>query len=371
MGKLKIWGLLGFGAAIALTACSQSSGKAESSQSDNIIESKEDNSLKGSTLNLYTWDGMFPQEVLDSFTKKTGIKINYSNFDLDETMFAKLEETKGADYDLVIADDYIVQLAIEEGLVSELDKTKISTYDNINPLFQSKFFDPDNKYTVPYGAGIPLIVYNPETVKTEITGYKDLWNPELAGNIGIIGNYRVVNGIALKTLGYSFNTEDLSQIQQAGDKLNSLAPNIRLISDSNLQDFLLSGEVGAAFMYTSQVTQALRANPELKEVYPKEGLGFGIIAGFIPSKAPNSDAAYAFLDYINEPETAAKCFEYIGYFVTNKAAEKYISDDWKDLIVFPEDRTSLIENGELIENISDEANELHNKLWEEFRQATN
>ena len=68
---------------------------------------------------------------------------------------------------------------------------------------------------------------------------------------------------------------------------------------------------------------------------------------------------------------AEKCFEYIGYFVTHKAAESYVSDDWKDLIVVPEDKISLIEGGELIENISDEANELHNKLWEEFRQETN
>lgn len=370
MKKSIIYGLLGFGAAIALTACAGGSNtetsSAQSSGADNAQPS-----LSGSTLNLYTWDGMFPQDVLEGFTQKTGIKINYSNFDLDETMLAKLEETKGGDYDLVIADDYIIQLAIEEGLVMELDKSKISTYDNINPLFQGKFYDPDNKYTIPHGAGIPLIVYNPDTVKVPIAGYNSLWNEELKGNVGIVGNYRVIDGIALKTLGYSFNTEDLTQINEAGEKLKDLAPNIRLISDSNLQDFLLSGEVGAAFMYTSQVNQALAANPELKVVYPEEGLGFGIIAAFIPSKAPNSDAAHAFLEYINEPEVSAKCFEFLGYFVTNKAAEEYVSDEWKDLIVFPEDKTSLIKNGELIENINDEANELHNKLWEEFRQETN
>ena len=81
-------------------------------------------------LNLYTWDGMFPQEILDGFEKETGIRINYSNFDYDEDMLAKLEETKGGDYDLVIADDYIIELAIQEGLAQKLDTGKISTYDN-------------------------------------------------------------------------------------------------------------------------------------------------------------------------------------------------------------------------------------------------
>ena len=87
-----------------------------------------------SEMNLFTWDGMFPQEVLDEFEAETGIRIYYSNFDTDEAMLAKLEETQGGDYDLVIADDYIIELAIAEGLVQKLDKSKISTYDNLNPL---------------------------------------------------------------------------------------------------------------------------------------------------------------------------------------------------------------------------------------------
>ena len=121
-------------------------------------------------LNLYTWDGMFPQEILDGFEKETGIRINYSNFDYDEDMLAKLEETRGGDYDLVIADDYIIELAIQESLAQKLDTSRISTYDNLNPVFMSQFYDPKNEYTVPYGAGIPLIVYDPGLTDVKITG---------------------------------------------------------------------------------------------------------------------------------------------------------------------------------------------------------
>ena len=104
--KSKVLGLLGLGAILALTGCGQSGNSAgASSQAQSSEAGKTDDSLKGTTLNLYTWDGMFPQEVLDGFTKKTGVKINYTNFDLDETMLAKLEETKGGDYDIVVADD--------------------------------------------------------------------------------------------------------------------------------------------------------------------------------------------------------------------------------------------------------------------------
>ena len=318
-------------------------------------------------LNLYTWDGMFPQEILDGFEKETGIRINYSNFDYDEDMLAKLEETKGGDYDLVIADDYIIELAIQEGLAQKLDTSRISTYDNLNPVFMSQFYDPQNEYTVPYGAGIPLIVYDPGLTDVKITGYEDLWDPALENNVALTANYRVIDGITLKTMGESFNTEDLDVIRAAGDKLLTLAPNIRVINDNNTQDYLISGEVAAAFLYTSQVSAALQARPDLEVVYPKEGLGFGIMAGFVPAKAPNADAAYAFLDYINQPENAAKCFEYIGYYCTNKAAEEYISDDMKKMIVLPEDAAE----GEIVQNISQEAENLHAEIWNQFKNACN
>lgn len=316
-------------------------------------------------LNLYTWDGMFPPEILDGFEKETGIKINFSNFDSDEDMLAKLSEAKGGAYDVIIADDYIIDIAIQEGLVQKLDKTKISGFSNINPLYQGQFYDEQDEYTVPYGAGIPLIVYDPEMTGFELTSYEDLWKEKLENNVALIGNYRVINGIALKTLGESFNTEDISAIEKAGEKLLQLAPNVRVINDSNTQDFLLSGEVAAGFLYTSQVTMALNGNPDLKVCYPKEGLGFGIMAGFIPAQAPNAEAAHLFLDYILDPERSAKCFEYIGYYCTNKAAEAYISEEMKEQLVVP----ASVKDGEIVQNISAEAEDTHSKIWNEFKTA--
>ena len=89
------------------------------------------------------------------------------------------------------------------------------------------------------------------------------------------------------------------------------------------------------------------------------------MAGFVPAKAPNADAAYAFLDYSKEPENAAKCFEYIGYYCTNKAAEEYISEDMKKMIVLPEDAAE----GEIVQNISQEAEDLHAEIWNQFKSA--
>ncbi len=311
---------------------------------------------------LYTWEGMFPQEVLDGFEEETGIELIYSNFDTDETMLEKLAQAEGKDYDLVIADDYIIESVVEEGLAQKLDKSKIENFDNINPLYQGQFYDEEDAYTVPYGAGIPLIVYDPEAVDFEIKGYKDLWDQSLKDSIALTANYRVINGITLLTMGKSMNEEDVAVIEEAGEKLKALAPNVRMIQDDNTQNALLNGEASVAFLYTSQVTQVLSENPDLKIVYPEEGLGFGIMAGFIPSQAPNSDAAHEFLDYILQPETGAKCFDFTGYYSTNQAADELLENP--DLAV-PESVTE----GEIIQNVSVEADAAYNKNWTEFKAA--
>lgn len=320
----------------------------------------------GEVLNIYTWDGVFPKEVLDGFTKETGIKININNFDTDETMLAKLKAAEGGEYDLIIADDYIVKTAIEAGLVEKLDMKKIKGFENINYRYKGLFYDEKNEYTIPYAAGIQTIVYNPDKVKMKIEGYEDLWDGKLKDSLGIVANFRVIDGMALTTMGKSYNEEDVKTIEAAGAKLKKLAPNVRLIKDDNLQDDLLSGEINAAVMYTSQVTAALKNNSDLKVVFPKEGIGFGVMASFVTSKAPNKDAAYKFLNYILEPKNAAKCASHIGYYCTNSAAEKYLSKKEKKYLTLSENLNDM----EMIRPVNSKAEEAHSKVWTEFKNAT-
>lgn len=321
-------------------------------------EKKEEDNKE---LVLYTWEGLFPQEVLTDFEDETGIRIISSNFDSNETMFEKVQQSDGKDYDLVIGDDYIIEQIVNNGLAKELDKEKLKNYDNINPLYQSQFYDPENKYTIPHGAGIPLIVYDPEQVDFEIQGYEDLWKPALEDKIATIASYRAVEGMVLLTMGKSMNEQDPAVIKEAGEKLKELAPNIRMIQDTNTQNALLNGEASVGILYTSQVIAALAENPDLKVVYPKEGLGFGIMNFFIPKNAPDTEEAYAFLDYILEPEVAAKCFDFVGYYCTNKAADELVNPD----LVVPDSVTK----GEIIQNVSAEAEEVYNQNWTEFKAA--
>lgn len=320
----------------------------------------------GEVLNLYTWAGMFPDEVLAEFEAETGIRINYVNYDYGETMLAKLQAEEGGTYDLIIADDYIIETVIAEGLAQKLDKSKIPSHGNVNPLYQGQFFDPTDEYTIPYGAGVQTIVYNPAKIDIEIGGYADLWDASLADKVGIISNYRVINGMALKVMGESYNTTDVDTIAAAGEKLAELAPNIRLIKDDNTQDDLLSGEIDAAVIYTSQVTMAKMTDPSLEVVFPEEGIGFGIMGMFIPSKAPNADAAHKFMEFILDPQRGAKCYEYLGYYCTASASEPYISEEYREFLTLPAEFTA--DRMEMIGNITPEADAAHLAAWTSFRE---
>jgi spermidine/putrescine-binding protein len=351
----KIWMLL---IPLALIGVSCNRVKGESQQAAAAPQNRQ--------FTLYTWEGMFPQEILDGFEKDTGYRINFVNFDYDETMLSKLETAGGGDYDLVIADDYIIETVISEGLAQKLDKGKIPNYKNVNPVYLKPFYDPADEYTVPYGAGVQTIMYDPSQINIGITGYGDLWDSSHRGKLGIIANFRVINGMALKVLGKSYNTNDINDIRAAGEKMLSLAPNIRLIKDDSLENDLLSGEIAVGVMYTSQVTTAKLENPALEVVFPSEGIGYGIMGSFIPSKAPNPDAAHAFLDYIMDPQRGAECFEYLGYYCTFSASESFISEEYKEFLTLP---AGFNTNMEMIGNINEASEEEHTRIWTAFREA--
>lgn len=319
-------------------------------------------------LNIFTWDGYFPQDVLDDFVAQTGIKLNFSNFESNEEMLTKLEAAKGGDYDLVIASDYIIDIARKKGgLLGELDKNLLPNYQNLDPAFQSQFFDPDNMYTVPYSAGTPLIVYDQAKVGFEITSFEDLWKPELKDSIAAIDDQRNMLGITLKTMGKSFNETDPAVLEEAGKKLMELKPNIRVLTYNNIQDNIIGGEANVGYMFSSQVALALDARPDLSVCYPKEGMGFGIDSMFVPINAPHKGNAHTFINYILDAEVGAKVSSQIYYLCPNKASAPFLPDSFKNnkALYIP---SEVLGNTEFIQDVG-EATAVYDRLWTQFKQS--
>ncbi|MDR1972411.1 MAG: spermidine/putrescine ABC transporter substrate-binding protein [Treponema sp.] len=323
---------------------------------------------------IYTWEEMIPQEIFDDFTRETGVEVVLKTFDFNEDMLVELEMNNGGGFDLVIADDYIVEFAINEGLAQKLDKKLLPNLRNVNPFYQHHFYDPDDEYTVPYGAGIQTIVYNPDKVNFEIRGLSDFWNPGLRNRVGITANYRVINGMVLKTMGSGYNETDPEIIDAAGDRLLDLVPNVAVIQDMDLDELILNGDIDVALMYSDQVFKSMMQNPRLKMVYPREGIGFGIMPAFIPLNAPNPEAAHWFLNAIMERRRGARCFEYLGYFCTFQASDPYIKQEYRPFLLLPtEERNgrtvSRFGNYEFMFNLPEEAEAAHARIWDAFTVA--
>ena len=146
-----------------------------------------------------------------------------------------------------------------------------------------------------------------------------------------------------------------------------LKGNVRTLSVNNLQDVILSGEASAGFMFTSQVAMALDANPELKVVYPEEGLGFGIDCLTVAANAPHPENAFAFLNFLLEPEIAASVSSQIYYLCPNTAAQQFLPEAYKANGAFATP-SEMLDTAEFVEDVGTELAAEYEKIWTEFKQ---
>ncbi|MEG0766804.1 MAG: spermidine/putrescine ABC transporter substrate-binding protein, partial [Clostridia bacterium] len=257
-------------------------------------------------------------------------------------------------------------IARNEGLLLELDKSKLPNYVNIDPVFQNQYYDPDNKYTIPYAAGTPLIIYDPALVDIEITGYEDLWNPALADSVVVMNDARNVIGITLKTLGASVNTTDPAILAQAREKLLQLKPNIRALDYDTPHQLMISGETAVGYMFTPQIAWTLAERPDLKVVYPKEGMGYGIDSIVVPAHAPHANNAHQFINFLLQPEIGAKIAQVQQYMNCNQAAVPLLESDLKtnNVIYIPGE---IRGEAEFIKDVGD-ALPIYDEIWTAFKQ---
>ena len=290
-------------------------------------------------LNLFTWEGYIDDGIIAAFEAETGIDVVYSPAGTNDEMLLKLSQTDGKGYDLVLASDYILSIMQKEGLIQKLDMAKLPNYGNLDELFLGNYFDPQNEYVIPYMAGTPLIVYDPEAVDFEITGYEDLWNESLKDSIAIIDDARNIVGITLKTMGKSFNETDPAVLEEAKQKLMPLVDNIRSFDYNTPYTAMVNGETSVGYMFTPFAYLTLMDRPDFQIVYPKEGLGFGIDGLVLSAASEHVDNAHLFLDYLMRPEVAAHNAAAQMYLNVNKAAEPLLDEGYKNspVVLIPEE----------------------------------
>lgn len=274
-------------------------------------------SLGGDTssnvVNVYNWGEYIDESVLKDFEAATGIKVNYQMYDSNETMYSKIAGG-GANYDVVIPSDYMVARLIEEDLLAPLNFDNIPNFADIDPALKNPAYDPENLYSVPYMWGLMGVIYNTKAVDEEDLGSWDLlWNEKYAGDILMIDNSRDAIGIALKRLGYSYNTTDESQVRQAVDLLVEQWPIVQAYVMDDIFQKLEGANAYVGTYYYGDYLTMYENNPDLGFYIPEEGTNIYVDAMCILKDAPNKENAEAFINYMCSTQAGLKNCEAIWY----------------------------------------------------------
>lgn len=318
---------------------------------------------------VYNWGEYIDPETLDMFEKETGIQVIYDEFDTNETMYPKVE-AGASNYDVVCPSDYMIQKMIDNDLLQELNWDNIpNAKANIGAQYyeQSEAFDPGNRYAVPYCWGTVGILYNKTMVDEPVTSWSILWDEKYADSILMQDSVRDLFMVGLKSLGYSMNSTDEKELNEAKDLLIQQKPLVQAYVIDQVRDKMIGNEAALGVIYSGEAIFTQRENPDLEYVIPKEGTNVWIDGWVIPKNAENVENAEKFIDFMCRGDIALLNFDYITYSTPNTAAQALIKDDdiRNSKIAFPD--LSQYDGLETFSYLGDDADTLYNDLWKEIK----
>lgn len=317
-----------------------------------------------STLRIYTWSGYFDDELLSNFEQATGIKVIADIFDSNETMLAKMQVGGGNSYSVIYPSDYMVQQMIELDMLSELDKSKLVGLETLLDKFQNPVYDSNNTHSIPTVWGTTGLIYNAEVLTPAPTNWDYLWKnkAKLSRRLTLFNDVREVMGATLRSLGYSYNSSDPKQIEQAYKRLLELKPAITSFTTDGWRDQVLTGDLTMAMAYSSDAIQVMSEDSKLKYLIPSSGSSLWTDTMVIPKTAPNPEAAYAWINYMLEPDNLVKIVERLQFATASKAAIDRLPTTLKqNTNLFPPE--SVLSKCEGIAPVDDETVELYDRYW--------
>jgi len=254
-------------------------------------------------LNLYLPEESVPPKIIECFGILYGIHISIDTFGHPEQMYAKLSAS-GKRYDLAISRDMYVPLLADQGLLKKMDKGRLPMFHNIDPNYLGLDFDPLNQYSIPWRAGTTAIAVNAAAVKTIPTSWADLWNDEYSGRLIYQNDLRMTIGAVLLSLGYDVNTTNPDELAHAKDKLAELFPLAGRVSSLDAGVSIVDGEADLGMMLSNEIVKTQRHLSTLRYIIPSEGVILWQDNWVLLEESPNTDAAYAFLNYAMQADVS-------------------------------------------------------------------
>ena len=326
-------------------------------------------------LYVYNWGEYIDESVIQDFEAETGIHVVYDLFETNEEMYPVIE-AGGVAYDVVCPSDYMIQKMVENDMLAEIDFDNIPNIDQIDPEYmeRSKAFDPENKYSVPYTWGTVGILYNDKRLEElgvePPDSWMDLWDPRLSGEILMQDSVRDAFMCALKPLGYSLNSTDPGELEEAKELLIQQKPLVQAYVIDQVRDKMLGEEAAVGVIYSGEMLylQELAEGKDfhLEYVIPQEGTNLWIDSWVIPKNARNKENAEKWIDFLCRPDIAKRNFEYITYATPNRGAFELLDPELQqNKAVFPD--WDSLQDAEVYQYLGDEVDSLYNELWKEVK----
>ncbi len=307
-------------------------------------------------------------EVLEIFQEETGISVEYEEYESPEEMYTKYK-AGSIDYDLACTSDYMVQKLIEEGEVLEMNFDNIPGSANLDTSYFdfSKAFDPDNKYSMPYFFGTVGILYNSSIVDAaEVNTWDVLWDSKYSGQIIMENSVRDSFMVPLKKLGYSLNTTNETQLDEALTLLIEQKPLVYAYLVDESSDEMVAGNAAMALVYSGEAALAETYNDKLDYAVPAEGSNMWIDSWFIPATCQHTENAEKFLDFLCREDIAMMNFEYVYYATPNLAVYNALDEETQNnATIFPP--KEVLDNCEIYSCLDADSTALYNKLWKQLK----
>ena len=277
-------------------------------------------------INVYNWGDYIDPSVIKDFQKEFNVKVNYNTFATNEDMYVSIKKG-GTSYDVAFPSDYMIERMIEENMLEKINKDNVPNISNIEDRFLYLDFDPNNDYSVPYMWGTVGIIYNKEMVDDKVNSWDILWNEKYKGQILMLDSQRDSIAVALKKLGYSMNSRDTNELEQAKEELIKQKPLVYAYVGDEVKDIMVGEEAALAVVWSGDAVAMIRENENLEYVIPKEGTNLWFDNMIIPKTSKNKEIAEQFINFMQRPEIAAKNTDYVGYSTPNYKAKELLPED--------------------------------------------
>ncbi len=327
-------------------------------------------------VNVCSWGEYIDESLIEQFEDETGIRVNYQTAESNEALYSLLK-SGGADYDVIVPSDYMISQLLEEGMLEELDYSRIPNFELIDRRFRNLPYDPENKYTVPYTWGTLGLIYNANMVEEEPVSWGALYDDQYAGDVLLINNSRDALAAALLHLGYSVNTTDEEEIREAFALIADASR--RGVFQGKVMDQVFQkmegGNAALAAYYAGDYLSMLDNQADgvdLRYVIPEEGANWFVDAMCVLKDTPHYDEALEWINFIASTDANLANMDYIWYASPNtEALERYpayyeelygeeLDPELYEIMAAPPE---VLERCEMYSVLPPETRALYNELW--------